>query len=170
VAHDFNNLLTAVSGSLSLLKHIVTDQRALRLLDTAEGAVARGARLTQQLLAFSRQHPIEPEKSNLNELIASLASLLRHAAGQAEIRLNLSPVLWLCEVDRTQLQSALLNLVVNARDAIGGAGDITIETRNCDIDASRATSLWTCPQPWTAQGWKIQLHRTAAWPGLPADR
>ena len=143
VAHDFNNLLTAVGGSLSLLKHMVTDQRALKLLDTAESAVGRGARLTQQLLAFSRQHPVQPEKSNLNELIASLASLLRHASGEhAEIRLDLSPVLWTCEVDRTQLQSALLNLVVNARDAIGArAGTITVETRNCEIDEARARSL-----------------------------
>jgi PAS domain S-box-containing protein len=143
VAHDFNNLLTAVGGSLSLLKQLTTDPRARRLLDTAESAVIRGSRLTQQLLAFSRQHPAQPEKSNLNELISSLASLLRHAIGEhAEIRLNLSPLLWPCEVDRTQLQSALLNLVVNARDAIGTrGGTITIETRNCEIDAARAASL-----------------------------
>lgn len=143
VAHDFNNLLTAVGGSLTLLKHIITDQRAIRLLDTAESAVIRGSRLTQQLLAFSRQHPAHPEKLNLNELTASLASLLRHATGEyAEIRLNLSPLLWLCEVDRTQLQSALLNLVVNARDAIGDRnGIITIETANCDVDECRAASL-----------------------------
>jgi signal transduction histidine kinase/CheY-like chemotaxis protein len=143
VAHDFNNLLTAVSGSLSLLRHLITDQRAIRFLDTADSAVARGSRLTQQLLAFSRQQPITPEKANVNELIASLASLLRHAAGDAvEIRLDLSPLLWVCEVDRTQFQSALLNLVVNGRDAIGGPrGAITIETRNCQIDESRAASL-----------------------------
>ena len=143
VAHDFNNLLTAVSGSLALLKHLTTDQRAIRLLDTAESAVARGSRLTQQLLAFSRQHPVKAEKTSLNELVASLASLLRHASGEnAEIRLDLSPLLWPCEVDRTQLQSALLNLVVNARDAIGSRdGVIMIETRNCEIDEMRAASL-----------------------------
>ena len=147
VAHDFNNLLTAVGGSLSLLRHLITEPRALKLVETAESAVTRGARLTQQLLAFSRQHPALPEKANLNELIASLASLLRHASGQtAEIRLNLSPLLWLCEVDRTQLQSALLNLVVNARDAIGRPGGIiTIETRNCEIDETGAASLGISP-------------------------
>jgi PAS domain S-box-containing protein len=143
VAHDFNNLLTAVGGSLSLLKQMTTDQRALRLLDTAESAVIRGSRLTQQLLAFSRQHPVQPERSNLNELITSLASLLRHALGEkGDVRLNLSPLLWFCELDRTQLQAALLNLVVNARDAIAGQGGmVTIETRNCDIDEARAASL-----------------------------
>lgn len=143
VAHDFNNLLTAVGGSLSLVKQLITDQRALRLLDTAENAVARGSRLTKQLLTFSRQHPVQPEKVNANEMIASLASLLRHAAGQnVEIRLDLFPLLWTSEMDRTQFQSALLNLVVNARDAIGGAGGVvTIETRNAEIDERRAASL-----------------------------
>lgn len=143
VAHDFNNLLTAVSGSLSLLKQLVTDERAVKFIDTAESAVARGSRLTRQLLAFSRQHPLEPERANANELIASLASLLRHAAGpKIDIRLDLSPHLWFCEIDRTQFQSAVLNLVVNARDAIGASsGCITIETRNCDIDETRAASL-----------------------------
>jgi CheY-like chemotaxis protein/two-component sensor histidine kinase len=103
----------------------------------------RGSRLTQQLLAFSRQHPAQLEKANLNELIASLASLLRHASGEkAEIRLDLSPLLWACEIDRTQLQSALLNLIVNARDSIDRSGGIiTVETRNCEIDEARATSL-----------------------------
>jgi len=154
VAHDFNNLLTAVGGSLSLVRHLITDQRALRLLDTAESAVARGSRLTQQLLAFSRQQPVNPEKANANELVASLASLLRHAAGQnVEIRLDLSPLIWLCEIDRTQLQSALLNLVVNARDAIAGPGGvITIQTRNCEIDEKRAASrtrstIWVRSEP-----------------------
>ena len=143
VAHDFNNLLTAVGGSLTLLKQLITDQRAVKLLDTAESAVSRGTKLTQQLLAFSRQQPVNPEKANANELIASLASLLRHAAGEnVQLRLDLSPLLWLCEIDRTQFQSALLNLVVNARDAISSPGGVvTIETRNCEIDETRAASL-----------------------------
>jgi PAS domain S-box-containing protein len=143
VAHDFNNLLTAVGGSLTLAKHSITDRRVINLLETAETAVARGSRLTQQLLAFSRQLPAQPEYVNANELITSLASLLRHAAGpNAEIRLNLYPTLWPCELDRTQFQSALLNLIVNARDAIDGPGGlITIETQNCQIDAARASTL-----------------------------
>jgi len=147
VAHDFNNLLTAVGGAMTLLKRLIADQHALKLLDTAESAVARGAKLTKQLLAFSRQHAVEPEKANVNELIASLTSLLRHAAGEhVAIRLDLSPRLWLTEIDRTQFQSALLNLVVNARDAIGGLGGvITIETRNCEIDEARALSLGQIP-------------------------
>jgi signal transduction histidine kinase len=66
IAHDFNNLLTAVSGSLSLLQGFVNDPRAKRLVDTAEGAIARGSKLVQQLLTFARQHQLEPEPSNLN--------------------------------------------------------------------------------------------------------
>jgi len=142
VAHDFNNLLTAVSGSLSLLRQMNTEQRALRLLDTAERAVARGSKLTQQLLAFSRQHHLQPEKANANELIAAFEALLRSASGNIEIQLDLYQRLWLANIDPTQFRSALLNLIVNAWDAIDGSGGvITIQTRNCKIDEARARSL-----------------------------
>jgi PAS domain S-box-containing protein len=142
IAHDFNNLLTAVSGSLSLLRQMTTDQRALRLLETAERAAARGSKLTQQLLAFSRQHHLQPEKVNANELIAAFEALLRSASGNIEIQLDLCQRLWLANIDPTQFQSALLNLIVNARDAIDGSGGyITIQTRNCEIDEARARSL-----------------------------
>ena len=92
VAHDFNNLLTAVSGSHALLRQMVSDPRAQKLLDTAERAVARGAKLTQQLLAFSRQHRLQPEKANANELITAFEALLHHATGEnIDVRLNLDP-------------------------------------------------------------------------------
>ncbi len=143
VAHDFNNLLTAVSGSHALLRPMIADPRAQRLLDTAERAVARGAKLTQQLLAFSRQHRLQPEKANANELIAALEGLLRHATGElAELALDLEPRLWLSNIDQTQFQSALLNLIVNARDASEETrGRITIATRNVELDQARAKSL-----------------------------
>jgi PAS domain S-box-containing protein len=143
VAHDFNNLLTAVSGSHSLLRQTLTDARATRLLDTAERAVARGARLTQQLLAFSRQHHLQAEKSNINELIGAFEELLQHATNEnIDIRLNLDPRLWPVNIDQTQFQSALLNLVVNARDALEeDGGTITIETRNIQLTQMRADSL-----------------------------
>jgi PAS domain S-box-containing protein len=143
VAHDFNNLLTAVSGSHALLRPMIADPRAQRLLDTAERAVARGAKLTQQLLAFSRQHRLRPEKANANELIAASEGLLRHATGElAELTLDLEPGLWLSNIDQTQFQSALLNLIVNARDASEETGgQITIETRNVELDQARAKAL-----------------------------
>jgi PAS domain S-box-containing protein len=147
VAHDFNNLLTAVSGSHALLRPMIADPRAQRLLDTAERAVARGAKLTQQLLAFSRQHRLQPEKANANELIAAFESLLRSASGEhAELALDLEPRLWLANIDQTQLQSALLNLIVNARDASEQmGGKITVETRNVELDSARAKSLGEIP-------------------------
>jgi PAS domain S-box-containing protein len=143
VAHDFNNLLTAVSGSHALLRRIVSDPRALNLLDTAERAVARGAKLTQQLLAFSRQHQLQPQKTNSNELITSSEALLRHAAGErALLRLDLLPRLWSTNIDQTHFQSALLNLVVNARDALEEeAGAVTVKTRNVHLDEKRASAL-----------------------------
>ncbi len=147
VAHDFNNLLTAVSGSHALLRQMVSDPRAQRLLDTAERAVARGAKLTQQLLAFSRQHRLQPEKANANELITAFEGLLHHATAEnIEVRLNLDPQLWVSSIDQTQFQSALLNLIVNARDAMEETGGtVTIETRNCEIDEDRARSLGEIP-------------------------
>jgi signal transduction histidine kinase len=147
VAHDFNNLLTAVSGSHSLLRQMISDPRAQNLLDTAERAVARGAKLTQQLLAFSRQHRLQPETANANELIAAFEALLHHAAGEAiDVTLALDPDRWLSSIDQTQFQSALLNLVVNARDAMEATGGtITIETRNVRIDQRRARSLGEIP-------------------------
>ncbi len=143
VAHDFNNLLTAVSGSHSLLRQMISDPRAQRLLETAERAVARGARLTQQLLAFSRQHRLQPEKSSVNELIAASEGLMHNAAGEnIDIDFDLDPQLWLSNIDPTQFQSALLNLIVNARDAMEETdGTLTIETRNVELDQDRAKSL-----------------------------
>jgi PAS domain S-box-containing protein len=143
VAHDFNNLLTAITGSHALLRRMITAPRAQKLLDTAERAVARGAKMTEQLLAFSRQHRLQPEKTSANELIAAFESVLHHAAGEGiEMTLVLEPGLWLSNIDQTQFQSALLNLVVNARDAMSEpGGTITIETRNCRIDRERALSL-----------------------------
>jgi PAS domain S-box-containing protein len=144
IAHDFNNLLTAVSGSLSLVRQFVNDPRARRILDAAEGAIARGAKLVQQLLTFSGQHQLEPEPSNINQLIHTFEVLLHHAAGASKstLTLDLFPSLWLVNVDQTQFQSALLNLVVNARDAMErDGGTINIETRNCEIDEARARAL-----------------------------
>ena len=143
IAHDFNNLLTAVSGSHALLRQISLDPRAKRLLDTADRAVARGAKLTQQLLTFSRQHRLQPEKANANELITVVEELLHHATAQnIDIKLDLFPQLWSASIDHAQFQSALLNLVVNARDALEGeGGTITIETRNVVLDEQDAQAL-----------------------------
>jgi PAS domain S-box-containing protein len=143
VAHDFNNLLTAVSGSLSLIGQISTDARIERLVETAQRAVARGAKLTSQLLAFARRQTLKPQTADVNELIGVFEALLRQAVGDmVEFEVDLDPGIWLVAVDEAQFQSALLNLAVNARDAMNGRGGrLVIETRNVELDEARAAAL-----------------------------
>jgi PAS domain S-box-containing protein len=143
VAHAFNNLLTAILGSLSLIAQTTADSRALRLIDTAQRAAGRGAKLTGQLLAFARRQTLRPERANVNEVIGVFDMLLRHAVGETiafEVRLD--PRVWPVNIDQAQFQSAILNLVVNARDAMSGKGrTLTIETFNVEVDAERAAAL-----------------------------
>jgi two-component system NtrC family sensor kinase len=139
IAHDFNNLLTVISGNLDLLERHVTSDAGKRMLDAMQRATARGARLTQSLLAFSRKQPLRPEIVNPNRLINEFGDLLRRAIGDAaEIQFLLSPTLDPCRIDPAQFQSAVLNLVVNARDAVHKpGGKITVQTENVLFDERR---------------------------------
>jgi PAS domain S-box-containing protein len=142
VAHDFNNLLTAVLGSLSLITQMTTDTRVKRLAETATRAADRGAKLTSQLLAFARRQTLRPQASDLNELIMVFDALLRRAVGDTvSVETSLAPELWVAAVDEAQFQSALLNLVVNARDAMPGGGTLLIETKNVVLDESGAAAV-----------------------------
>src|SRR4051812_34458829 len=137
VAHDFNNLLTAVVGNLELLERHVSTTTGRRLLAAAMRGVARGEQLTQSLLAFGRRQALRPELVNANRLIKEFGDLLRRASGETiELQFVLSPTLDPCLVDPGQFQSALLNLVVNARDAMPNGGKITIQTENISFRAS----------------------------------
>lgn len=136
--HDFNNLLTVVIGSLDLLRRRVQDERALRLAANAMEGARRGATLTAQLLAFSRQQPLSPETLDVNRLVADMSDMLRRALGE-RVRLQTMPAegLWQTRADQNQLENALLNLAVNARDAMaeeGGGERLTIETANVHLD------------------------------------
>ncbi|HVJ54744.1 MAG TPA: ATP-binding protein [Aliidongia sp.] len=123
VAHDFNNLLTAIVGNLDLLDRHVTSETGKRLMESAHRAAARGARLIQSLLVFARRQTLRPEAVKPNDLITELGELLHRAAGDTiEIALQLDPTLDQCLIDAAQFQAALLNLVVNARDAMPPAG------------------------------------------------
>jgi signal transduction histidine kinase len=128
VAHDFNNLLMAVLGSLSLLeKRLPDDAQCRRLLQNAVQGAQRGAALTQRLLAFSRRQELKPESVNLSDLVSGMGELLKRALGievelVSQIPKSLSPVL----VDSNQLELALLNLALNARDAMPSGGTLTI--------------------------------------------
>jgi signal transduction histidine kinase len=140
VAHDFNNLLTVVTGNLDMILRRPQDgARVQRLAEAALRATTRGERLTQQLLMFSRRQVMRPETSNLNRLLIEFDALLRRAAGErVDLRLQLDPALDPSRIDRTQFEAAILNLVVNARDALTDGGRIVIETQNAAFDESYA--------------------------------
>jgi PAS domain S-box-containing protein len=134
IAHDFNNLLTIIVNNLDLLTRSATDPRDKRLIDSAQRAADRGAKLTQQLLAFSRRQPLQPELNNPNTLIAAFEPVLHRACGEAiDLRLSLGSGLKSVNVDGSQFETSLLNLVVNARDAMGNGGTITITTGNLTL-------------------------------------
>jgi PAS domain S-box-containing protein len=136
VAHDFNNLLQVVGGNLQLLeKDIPRDARSQRRLQNAMDAVARGAKLAGQLLSFARRQELKPQVISLGRVIRGMDDLLRRAIGDAiEIETVIAGGLWATYVDPTQVESALLNLAVNARDAMAGRGKLTIEAGNGSID------------------------------------
>ncbi len=136
VAHDFNNLLTVIMGNLDMLESSIGDRPAdVASLQSAFGAANRAAELTRQLLAFSRRQPLEPRAVQLNKRVEGMTQLLSRTIGeQIEIKLKTSPDLWRVLVDPTQLDSALANLAVNARDAMPDGGTLIIETANAPLD------------------------------------
>ena len=137
LAHDFNNLLAVIIGNMQLLGRALRESpRLLRQSETALKAAMRGADLTRRLLAFARQQMLEPQVVDLNALVAGMYDLLRRSlTGAIEIQQNIEPALWPVKVDPGQLENAILNLVINARDAMPGGGLITITTRNELISA-----------------------------------
>jgi len=137
IAHDFNNLLTVVSGNLDILRTEVETEKGRRLLAAAQDGAERGARLVASLLAFGRRQLLRPQTLDANKLIQELDGLLRKAAGHAvEMRFLLNPSPVLCHADPVQLQAALVNLTINARDAVAEMGGyIAIKTENRVVDA-----------------------------------
>jgi len=135
VAHDFNNLLQILSGNLQMLQRAVIATEDKRRLEAAMDAVSRGAKLASQLLAFARRQPLEPRAVNLGRLVRDMDDLLRRALGEAiELETVIAGGLWNTMTDPDQVQNAILNLAVNARDAMGGAGKLTIEAGNAMLD------------------------------------
>ena len=131
VAHDFNNLLTGVLGNLELLERRLKSQESLRRLRAARLAAERGARLTHQLLAFSRKQRLAPTSLDLNRLVSEASDMLFRTIGiTVRIETVLTEGLWPALVDPTQIELVLLNLAINARDAMPGGGRLTIRTAN----------------------------------------
>ena len=143
VAHDFNNLLTVIIGGLDTIARSKPNDtaRIRRSLETARHAADRAASLTARLLAFSRKQPLEPTPTDLNLLVRNMADMLHRTLGeQIELESALSPRLWSVEIDQNQLENAILNLAVNARDAMPSGGKLTIETQNAFLDESYAAT------------------------------
>jgi len=137
IAHDFNNMLAVVMGSLELLKRriITDDARVHRYADAATEGARRAANLTQRLLAFSRQQPLKPEPIDANKLVVGMSDLLRHSLGaMVQLETVLAGGLWRTSADPNQLENVILNLGVNARDAMPEGGRLTIETQNAHLD------------------------------------
>ena len=137
LAHDFNNLLTAVIGNLELLStRIAGDPAAMRYLDAAQRGAENGAKLTEQLLAFARRQHLRPTAVDLNDVIRGMRELLARTIGTTiSVRTILAAELWPALVDPTQIEVAILNLAINARDAMPQGGTLTIETCNLGSDS-----------------------------------
>jgi PAS domain S-box-containing protein len=142
LAHDFNNLLTGISGSLEMMQVRMAQGRTAefdRYFMAAQGAVKRAAALTHRLLAFSRRQTLDPKPTNINRLISGLEELVRRTVGPSvDVEVVGAAGLWPTLVDPNQLENAILNLCINARDAMPGGGKLTIETANRWMDERAA--------------------------------
>ena len=139
IAHDFNNLLTVITGNMDMALRMLGDEDANHRLRRAIGNALKGADraagLTQRLLAFSRRQPLAPQPLDADRLIAGMSELLKRTLGETiHLETVTAPGLWRVEADTNQLESALLNLAVNARDAMPNGGKLTIETANAWLD------------------------------------
>ena len=140
IAHDFNNLLMVIGGSLEMLRRRVPDDpRIARLLDAASQGVARGGALNKQLLAFARRQDLREETVRLDRLAPAFLQLVERAVSE-DIRIETcgDPDPWWCRTDPHQLETAVLNLAINARDAMPGGGVLTLCTANRSVDAEAA--------------------------------
>ena len=144
VAHDFNNLLQSILGSVELLQRpggLSDPARASRLLETAQRAGERGAALTLRLLAFARRQPLAPQVVDVNKLVGAMSDLLHRTLGETiDVETVSAAGLWRTNVDPNQLENAILNLAVNARDAMPRGGKLTIETGNTWLDDEYAAT------------------------------
>ncbi|GAC1632345.1 MAG: hypothetical protein NVS9B10_26770 [Nevskia sp.] len=147
VAHDFNNLLTVIQGNAEILSEQLSSQPQMRKLALMIGKAAeRSAELTRSLLAFARKQPLAPRLVEVNRLLVEMDPLLRRSLGEhVEVRLHCGENLWMTLVDRGQLENAVLNLAINARDAMPGGGILTIETANLELDPIQAAQNGDLP-------------------------
>jgi PAS domain S-box-containing protein len=165
VAHDFNNLLTVILGNLELLEPKLKDELSQSLAGEAREAAEMGARLTDRLLTFARRQRLEMQSLNLNEFALGLTELLRRTIGAPiDLSTALAPDLWSTTADPGQVESAVLNLVLNARDAMPDGGRLVIETFNATVDAADVAS-----NPGMAAGDYVVLSVADTGHGMPPE-
>ncbi|RAI43069.1 ATP-binding protein [Rhodoplanes roseus] len=169
IAHDFNNLLTVVIGNLGMLRNRVAhldDPRLIRNVEAALDGAGRAAQLTSRLLAFSRQSPLQPSVVNANRLITGMMDLLTRTLGETiQLETELSEHLWRIEVDPHLLESALLNLAVNARDSMPEGGRLRLCTANVSVSEALAQTFGKELQP----GEYVSVAVSDAGHGMPPD-
>ena len=166
VAHDFNNLLQAILGNLEVLQDKLADREdALRHVRAASQAGDRAATLTRRLLAFARRQPLSPASLNLNALVSGMQELVQRSVGEAvQVKAILAGGLWRTWADANQVENVLLNLAINARDAMPAGGHLTIETANSHLD-DRYVAAETGLQP----GQYVVMCVTDTGTGMPSE-
>jgi PAS domain S-box-containing protein len=146
IAHDFNNLLTGILGAMDIMKRRIASGRlddVQRFMDAASVSAHRAAALTHRLLAFARRQPLDPRPIDVNQLILDMEDLLRRSVGEKVVlELKLTPDLWPAVTDENQLENALLNLVINGRDAMPDGGRIVIESTSIVLEASATSAQY----------------------------
>jgi signal transduction histidine kinase len=165
VAHDFNNLLTVIIVQAESIMHAAAgNDRIVDMAKTTQRVAERGAQLTAQLLAFARRQLLRPQPVFLHRVMAAAGELVRRAAGEAiTVEIDDGPGLWPCLVDATQFEAAIVNLAVNARDAMPEGGSLTVRLSNADVHDTEAQRLNL------ASGDYVVVSVTDTGPGMPAD-
>ncbi|WP_245518904.1 MULTISPECIES: CHASE3 domain-containing protein [unclassified Mesorhizobium] len=167
IAHDFNNMLAVITSAMNLAQRKLArgEHDVETFVEAAADAAARAANLTARLLAFSRQQPLAPQLVDANRLVTGMSDLLRRTLGQSiEIETVLAGGLWKAHADPSQVENAILNLAVNARDAIGEKGKLTIETANCHLDEAYAAG-----HPEVQAGQYVMIAVTDTGTGMSPD-
>ena len=167
IAHDFNNMLAVVTSAMNLIQRKLArgEVDLGKFVESALDATQRAANLTQRLLAFSRQQPLAPQVVDANRLLAGMSDLMRRTLGESiSIETVLGGGLWKTNADPSQIENAILNLAVNARDAMPDGGKLTIETANCHLDDDYAARHAEVPA-----GQYVMIAVTDTGTGMPPD-
>ena len=171
VAHDFNNLLTIIIGNLETADRTLRNwndgarDRLTRLIASASTGAQRAAALTHRLLAFARRQPLDPRPINVNQLLAGMSEFFGRTLGETiDLEIVGGAGVWQVEVDPGQMEAAILNIVVNAKDAMEGTGKLTIETSNAFIDEA-----YSAQNADVAVGQYVQISVTDTGPGMPKE-